>query len=382
MYKEKPVISIIDPLGKHGGHHYYVDGIARGLVAAGHEVHVYVTALTGAASGGLFEKRVAFGNLYGSEPTALRALRYFFGLVCALWWARWANTKVINLHAFHHGLREIAAIWGARLFGMKVVLTVHDIESFGASRSSWGRQLALAATSGLIFQNKFSKAAFERLNGDKSHVSAIIPHGHYRDAYPVPPSRVEAQRYLGLDGDEFIFLFFGNPREEKGVDLLIRALGPLRGQPGWRLLTAGKMKPAQEDAIRKLVAEVGLVDRIRIDARHIPDEEAAHYYRAANIVVIPYRHIYESGVTIMAMSMERAALVSDLEPLTEKIVQNETGLVFASGKEVALSIALREALRRHAELDGFGLEGFRRVMIGRDWVRVGALLSKFVCEIY
>ena len=375
MRENLPTIAIIDPLGKHGGFHYYVSGTARGLAAQGHPVHVYVTAFTGITPGKPFAERVAFGDLYGPTPTAVRAARYFVGLIRALWWSRWAGAEIVILHAFQHDLREMTAIWGARLLGLKVILTVHDIESFGSPRSALTRRLAMAGASALVFQNRFSKAAFERLRAGPTQRSAIIPHGHYVDDYPSPPSREEARRQLGLDADEFIFLFFGNPREEKGLDLLIRALAALRDRPGWRLVTAGKMKPHQEADIRGLVEKTGLGNRVRIDARHIADDEAATYYRAANIVVVPYRRIYESGVTIMAMSLERAALVSDLEPLTNKIVHHRTGLVFASGDETSLAAALHEALGCRGELDDFGREGRLSVLAANDWMQIGAALS-------
>ncbi|TBW32969.1 glycosyltransferase family 1 protein [Siculibacillus lacustris] len=381
MQSRLPIISIIDPLGKHGGHHYFVDGTARGLAAAGHEVHVYVTEFTGVTPGRPFEERVTFGSLYSSEPAAIRAVRYFVGLAKALWWARRAGTEVVCLHAFSHDLREVAAIWGARLLGMKVALTVHDIESFGSSSSGWVRDLALAGASGLIFLNHYSKETFERLSGSADRRSAIVPHGHYVDYFPHPPSRDDARSRLGLEPDECVFLFFGNPREEKGLDLLISALGPLAGRPGWRLMTAGKMKPPQEAAMRELVASVGIADRVSIHAYHVPDEETVYYYRAADLVVIPYRRIYESGVTIMAMGNARAVLVSDLPPLTEKVVPGETGFVFACGDEAALTAALSEALDQQAGLDGFGAEGRRRIMASRDWGTVGVTLSAFAVSL-
>lgn len=380
MHDALPVISIIDPLGKHGGHHYYVDGTARGLTEAGHRVHVYLTAFTGVTAGRGYEERIAFGELFGTDPTALRALRYFVGLGKSLWWARMAGTKVVNLHAFHHDIRELTAIWGCRFLGMRVALTIHDIESFGSPRSSSIRRLALAGANILIFQNRFSKETFERLSGTTGQRSAIVPHGHYCDAYPNPPSREDARCHLGLGSDDFIFLFFGNPRKEKGLDLLIRALAPLRGQPGWLLLIAGKMKPTQEAAIRGLVAEAGLEDRVRMNTRHIPDEETPDYYRAADIIVVPYRQIYESGVTIMSMSMARAALVSDLEPLTEKIIPAKTGLVFHCNDEANLTAALLESLDRRNELDSFGKEGQIQVKTKRNWTRIGQSLSAVICD--
>lgn len=381
MDRKLPVISIIDSIGKHGGLHYYVDGVARGLASRGHSVRVHVTVLTGTAPARPYETRVVFGDLYGSDPTAKRALRYFAGLTRALWLSWRAGADIVHLHAFHYDLRELAAIWGSRLAGMKVILTVHDIESFGHARSSRIKRLALAGASALMFHNRFSKAEFERLGGTTSVPSAIIPHGHYVDAYPEPMPRTRARRLLGLPSEDMVFLFFGNPREEKGLDLLLRALVDLKDRPGWRLVTAGKMKPPQQAYFRDLVDRLGLSDRVRLDAKHVSDEEALAYYGAADLVVVPYRRVYESGVTIMSMSLGRAVLVSDLEPLVDLVAGGRFGLIFHSEDAASLADALVESMNRKAELDDVGAAARDHVVETRNWNGIGALLGELAGEI-
>lgn len=381
MLANLPTISIIDPLGKHGGHHYYVDGTATGLSANGFNAHVYVTAFTGISPKKPFRQYVAFGELYGEENALVRGMRYAYGLVKSLWLSRRAGARVVNLHAFRHDLRELAAIWGSRLVGMKVILTIHDIESFGSSRSGLIRKVCLSGASALVFQNAFSQATFERLSGLSGKPVAVIPHGHYVDAYPTPPSRQEARDRLELDNDEFILLFFGNPRKEKGLNLLVRALAMLSSKPGWRLVVAGKMRREQEEGFRAFIQQIGIGDRVRIDAGHVPDDKTPDYYRAANLVVMPYHQIYESGVAIMSMSMARAALVSDLEPLTEKIIDGVTGLVFPEGDESALAASLLEAVESRAELDALGAAGLAQVLQSRAWHQIGALLGQLACDV-
>lgn len=377
-----PMIAIIDPIGKHAGLHYYVDGTARGLAANGYQVKVYVTSFTGVAANRIYDSKVAFGQLYGNDPTYLRALRYFTGLSKAVFWAWLAGVKVVNLHAFHHDLREAAAVWACRLAGMRVILTMHDVETFGSKRSSLSRRLSLSGARALVFQNAFSRQVFEQLGGPSAKKIAIVPHGHYIHAYPSPPSRQEARNSLKIDDNEFVLLFFGNPREEKGLDLLIRALGSWASKPGWKLVIAGKMRPAQEKAVRDLVSEAGIADHVRLDVGHISDEDASSYYRAADLVVIPYRRIYESGVTIMAMSMARAALVSDHEPLTEKIQEDVSGFVFASDNEASLLTSLNKAFENRERLDELGQSGYKKVLESRSWEQIGALLGKVAVSLF
>jgi len=118
--------------------------------------------------------------------------------------------------------------------------------------------------------------------------------------------------------------------------------------------------------------------RIRVDAKHVSDEETLAYYRAADLVVVPYRSIYESGVTIMAMSLGRAVLVSNLPPLVDSIARGKAGLIFASNDADSLATALRDALKRRDELDEIGSFGQIYVRHARDWMEIGEHMLAFM----
>lgn len=378
----KPTIAIIDPLGRHGGLHYYVDGMARGLSENGYRVITYVTDFTGISPQQSYESEVAFGELYGHQPNYIRGVRFLLGIFRAVLSARSRGVHVVNLHAFRHDFREALAIWSCRLAGLQVILTVHDIESFGSNRSSTTQKLCLAGVSAFIFQNKFSKSIFEKKYTVNKMPVGIIPHGHYIDAYPQPPGKNEARSLLGFDPETFLLLFFGNPREEKGLDLLIATLSNWKGRLDWKLVIAGKMKPTQKKSIENLITRSGLTDQVRIDAGHISDSDTPLYYRAADIVVVPYRKIYESGVTIMAMSMGRPAIVSNHEPLTDKIIEGITGFVFESGVHADLAAALDRAYSQRNRLDVLGDAAFQQVKKNRAWTNIGGLFGEFASAVH
>ena len=373
-------IAIIDPLGKHGGHHYYIDGLARGLSKTGRRVLVYVTTFTGVTGCEPYEAFASFGQLYGSDPVLLRGWRYLRGLIVSTVSAKWRGANAVSHHMFHYGLREVAAVWLARILGMKIVLTLHDVESFGQPGPRLLRSLVLAGATGFILHNRFSMVDFERSAeaGDKPR--AIIPLGHYADRFP-QRQRAEARAALGLPKEPMIFLFFGNSRHEKGLDLLFEACAEMKDRPGWMLVVAGKMKPHQLSHHRSLIDRHGLGDFTRVDAKHVSDEEALAYYGAADLVVVPYRRAYESGVTIMAMSLSRAVLVSNLEPLVESVAGGEAGLIFESGDAKALLARLMQAMEERPSLDSIGARAHAHVIATRDWAKIGEKTGQFVDEV-
>jgi D-inositol-3-phosphate glycosyltransferase len=376
----KTTIAIIDPLGKHGGMHYYIDGMACGLSKAGWRVLVYVPTLTGVTGREPYAAFATFGQLYGSDPVLLRGWRYLCGLIASTVSAKWRGAQVVSYHLFNYDLREVTGVWLARTLGMKVILTLHDVECFGQPGSRLLRSFIFAGAAGFILHNRFSMAVFERSAeaGDKPRV--IIPHGHYADQFP-PPPRAKARAALGLPKDPMIFLFFGNSRQEKGLDLLFEACAGMKDRPGWMLVVAGKMKPDQLSHCRSCIDRHGLGDLVRVDAKHVSDEEALAYYGASDLVVVPYRRIYESGVTIMAMSLGRAILVSNLEPLVESIAGGQAGLIFQSDDAKALLKRLVQATDERSSLDSIGTRAYSHVIAVRDWIKIGRKTGQFIDEV-
>lgn len=144
--------------------------------------------------------------------------------------------------------------------------------------------------------------------------AAIVPHGHYRAAYPSAPSRVESRRRLGLAEDRFTFLFFGNIRRYKNVPLLIRTFRQLTGQDV-QLLVAGQPVLGMEAGDLQALAAGD--DRIHLHLKFIPDEEVGLYLSAADKVVLPFDSILNSGSVLLALSLNRSVMAPRLGALPE-----------------------------------------------------------------
>ena len=140
-----------------------------------------------------------------------------------------------------------------------------------------------------------------RLNeGERPPSSApvvTIPHGDYRQwyaAYPVPPSRAG------------VLLYFGLVRAYKGVDRLIGVFKDCP-DPALRLRVVGKAEPGP---LRDLIVAAQLADeRIAAELRFLSDEEVAGEVGRAQLVVLPYRDMFNSGTLLLALSIGRPVLV-------------------------------------------------------------------------
>lgn len=95
-----------------------------------------------------------------------------------------------------------------------------------------------------------------------------------------PAARSVPTRAKGGDG----LLFFGFIRPYKGVEVLLRAVARV---PGVRLRVAGESWNGEE-ALRGLVTELGLADRVDLRLTYLPDDELDRLLGAADALVVPY----------------------------------------------------------------------------------------------
>jgi glycosyltransferase involved in cell wall biosynthesis len=141
----------------------------------------------------------------------------------------------------------------------------------------------------------------------------VVPHGHYRAAYPAPVPRAAARRALDLPPDAPVILHFGVLRPYKNVVRLVEAFRAMDAPEGDgaapALLVAGTPGTAAlADAVR---AAADGAARVRLDLRFVPDEAVPRYLGAADLVALPYAEILNSGTALLALSLDRPVLVPD-----------------------------------------------------------------------
>ncbi len=132
---------------------------------------------------------------------------------------------------------------------------------------------------------------------------------------------------LQLGENEKIILFFGFIRAYKGLDILIRAMAePGMKDAGIRLLVAGEFYEDKQP-YENLINELHVSDQLILQTSFIPDSEVQLYLCSADVVIQPYRHATQSGVTPLAYHFEKPMIVSDAGSFREHILHEKTGLV-------------------------------------------------------
>lgn len=365
-------IAIIEPVGGHGGMNYYDFGLSEGLVVAGAEVVFYTCDKTVVPQGLSFEVKQTFKKIWGDDHKFVRAVRFAICLFRTLLDTRRQKIELIHYHFFHYTKMETLCISLAQLFGFTIVVTAHDVESFAGEYSDHAAGRILARVDKVIAHNSVSRRELiEKANLPVANI-AIIPHGNYLNAITETPSPEKARKILNLEPNDPVLLFFGQVKEVKGLDLLLQALPPVIAKfPTLKLLIAGKVWKDDFSKYTNLIKEKYLQDNIDLHIKYIPDGDVAAFYRSADLVVLPYRRIYQSGVLLMAMSYGLPVIVSDLEGMVEIIQDNINGFIFKNGNVESLSSKLIQALNDPDRLKLIASQGFETVVHNHNWNIIG-----------
>jgi D-inositol-3-phosphate glycosyltransferase len=376
-------IAMIEPVGGHGGAHYYDFGLARGMLAAGCRVSLYTsdeTADPGIPGLGFFP---FYRGIYGSDSRFVRMIRFLRGSLYVFKNAVAHHEKICHYQVFNDLIPELVVITLAKLLRRKIVLTVHDVSSL-AGPVTWKRRMTgwvYRSTDGIIAHNEVSLRELESIR-IPSQMIRVIVHGHYLDSVRKMPPAAEARQALGISPRAKVILFFGQIKDVKGLDLLIEALPAVSGEVGdVVLLIAGR--PWKSDFARydSLIDATGVRSRCLLHINFIPDEDVATYYAAADIVALPYRRIYQSGVLMMAMTYGRAVVVSDLPGMTEIVSDGMNGYVFSLGTKDSLAQTLVRALQNDRERVETGLRALDYIRRQHDWDDIGAMTAQVFREL-
>ena len=148
--------------------------------------------------------------------------------------------------------------------------------------------------------------------------------------------KAEARRNLGLAAEEKIILFFGFIRKYKGLDILLDAMAILKTtMPGVKLLVAGDYY-GDPKIYEQQIDRLNIAGNLILRTGFIPDSEIKNYVCAADVVVQPYRHATQSGVTPLAYHFEVPMIVTNVGALAEMVPDGKAGLV---AEPNAISIA-------------------------------------------
>jgi glycosyltransferase involved in cell wall biosynthesis len=314
-----------------------------------------------------------------------RVIRYYYSLVAYIATAKPKVLHILWNNKFELFDRTVLMLY-YKLLGKRLVLTAHNVNARQRDAKD-----SLINRLSLRIQYRLSDCIFVHTQqmkrdllsgfGINESMVKVIPFGVNNTVPNTSLSSTEAKRKLGVSEDNNTLLFFGNIAPYKGVECLIAAFNELAARnKDYRLIIVGKPKRGSESywaRVQQSMAFNRVRDRIIERIEYIPDEETELYFKAADVVVLPYTHIFQSGVLFLGYSFGLPAIVADVGCLKEEVLEGETGFVFRPCDPSDLA----RTIRRYFASGLFRNLEIRRADIKRyandrySWTKVAAITT-------
>lgn len=225
----------------------------------------------------------------------------------------------------------------------------------------------LSACDGFVTLSRSVLEDLKRFEPQKP--SLYLPHPLY-DNFGEAESKAAACAALNLDPSYNYILFFGFIRAYKGLDLLLQAMADpkLQQHPNLKLIVAGEFyeEPAPYQA---LIQQLHLQDRVVLHTDFIPNAAVRHYFSAADLVVQPYKHATQSGVTQIAYHFDKPMVVTNVGGLAEMVPDGEVGYVVAPEPEAVAKAIVKFYTSNQSNTFSENIRQYKKRFSWRAFVR-------------
>lgn len=253
---------------------------------------------------------------------------------------------------------EILLILALKLFGLKVIFTIHNVLPRHGQLTNLHFKLykyMYTLCDQLIIHTESGKNQIVDLfNIDKSKIT-VIPHGSYDFFVPeqsIP--KAKAKEKLGFDKNSKTLLFFGAIRVNKGLDKLLDAIPDIAQK--YKNLKCMIVGEPFEDYInyKRQIDNNNIEKYIYEKLGYIDNFEIPMYFFAADIVALPYLEVTGSGVLQMAYAFGKPIVASKIDGFVEVVEENKNGFLVNITNTNELSDKIISLFSNEKLLDSMG----------------------------
>ena len=239
--------------------------------------------------------------------------------VAHLHWPEAPLNKARRRAAAFRAAEVLWVVYRLRRQGTRIVWTVHNLQShfrrYPRAERTWWKAFIRSLDGWLSLAHSAAADAQVAHPQLRAIPHEVVPHGHFRDAYP-DTDRPTARAVLGLGSETRLMLFLGRVKPYKGVPELVTAFSAVP-DAAVRLLVAGR---CDDPRLAQSLSRAAGDPRIELRLTEVPDAEIATLLRAADLVVLPFRSVLNSGSALLALSFDAPILCPALGALGELAV--------------------------------------------------------------
>jgi glycosyltransferase involved in cell wall biosynthesis len=213
----------------------------------------------------------------------------------------------------------------------EVEILVHEYEYEEVKRSAARRRsarLAFSQVDRIVFHSEKERTLFLETVPVGIDRTIVVEHGQaFRPRTSM--TREQARTSLEIAEDEYVFLCIGFIQRHKGFDRAVRALGMLDA-PTLRLDIVGSTRLEEPEFLAHLSELEWLASndqRVQLHTGYVSDELFDRWILASDVVVLPYREIWSSGVLERAALFDRPVIATRVGGLEEQAANRRVTFV-------------------------------------------------------
>ena len=278
-----------------------------------------------------------------------------------------------------------------RLLGKKVVLTAHNVNAGKRDGTdSWLNRFTLkwqySLTNHIFVHTQKMKYELADEFGVPEQKVTIIPYGVNNVLPYTRMTTEEARRQFGLRVSERVLLYYGAIKSYKGLQYLVEGFQRIASEGDYKLIIAGERKKGHEDywqSIERSIESHPSREKVLKKIAFISDAETEVYFKAADVAVLPYTDIFQSGILFVAYNYGTPVIATDVGSFAEDVVSGKTGFICKprNSDDLARTIQMyfetdlyRDLAHRREEIRDF-------VISGHSWDTVGGMTREVYCQV-
>ncbi|MGE5680410.1 MAG: glycosyltransferase family 4 protein [Bacillota bacterium] len=290
---------------------------------------------------------------YEKDHMIRKRFKYVLAIVKTLVIIIREKFDVIHFQTFRlQNVEWILFIIISRIF-MNTVFTCHNVYPHEASvfKKFIYRHVYRSAKK-IIVHNKYAYDSLGRILKRNYEKVSIIPHGNFIYYEELSRSQIEVENTKRNNG-RIELILFGVMREYKGLDKLLKALSKIKNND-FRLKVCGRADEEFRREYEEMAKQLGLETKTEFNWAEVPNEEVASVILSADIVVLPYRKIYQSGALLLAYSFAKPVIVSCIEGFRDDVIQGVNGYIVDFDNERELQAVIDHIKENTEELKKIG----------------------------
>lgn len=298
---------------------------------------------------------------------------------------KFLKNKKINYINFNIGttarksyLFYFALLQKAKLMGIKIVGTVHDVLPFEALYiNPDALELLYLSLDYYILGNKKELEKLKLYFEVSDDLISITSHGPYTLFDNNKYNKESARKFLDIEPSKKVILFFGLFRPHKGLKYLIKAFEEIiKEHPDALLYISSDLSysnPKQNEILKRL-KKSNISKYTKLVTEYVPSSEIEPIFKASDIVVMPYTKISQSGILNLSYAFKKPVIVSDIFPEAKEIDGN-FGRVFKKGDVKSLEKSITDLLsKKNNKLEEMGDNGYKYSIKNSSWKKAAKQL--------